>query len=83
MFSFKVKEVHRPRELAQLEHKEIIWMMSKTYLKTLTYMVWLEIFHHSRLFTSSHEPIPESSAIYIWSVSIKKYIATYTETCGA
>ena len=56
MFSFKVKEVHPPWELAQLEHREIIWMMSKTYMKTLTYVVWLEIFHHSRLFTSSPEP---------------------------
>ena len=39
-FSFKVKEVHRPRELSQLEDREIIWITSKTYMKTHMWSGW-------------------------------------------
>ena len=39
MLSFKVTEVPRPKELAQFEHRYIIWMMFKAYMETLCGLV--------------------------------------------
>ena len=40
MLSFKVTEVPRPKELAQFEHRPIIWMMFKAYMETLLWSGW-------------------------------------------
>ena len=40
MLIFKVTKVPRPKELAQFEHKYIIWMMVKAYMETLMWSGW-------------------------------------------
>ena len=61
-FSYEVTEVPTPRDLAQLEHRDILWMMSMALMKTPMWSGW------NSLVTEDYSP--QQKVLYLENITL-------------